>query len=243
MTAYAFLSAAMLALASAAALPQVSNSTCKPSLPLRSSSRTHTDSPLAGALPCGATSTVNHTIVAGDTLTTLATQYNSGICDIASYNNIANPNLVEPGQVLSIPTQCTTPDNTSCIPDAAPLPTATCAIAISSGYIVKSGDTLSNIATNYNITLDALVAANQQIENIDLIFPGELVNVPVCAGSQCLVKTYNIQSGDTFFDLANKAGTTVGNIEGVNPAVDPTKLAVGQQILFPNHCKVNNGTY
>jgi LysM repeat protein len=169
----------------------------------------------------------------------LAEQYKSGICDIASFNNIENPNLVVPGQVVEIPTQCTTPDNTSCLPEAAPAPTATCAIAINSGYIVKSGDTLSLIATNYNITLDALVAANKQIENIDLIYPGELVNVPVCAGSQCLVKTYNIKSGDTFFDLAGETGTTVGNIEGVNPAVDPTKLAIGQQILLPAHCKVN----
>ena len=118
------------------------------------------------------------------------------------------------------------------------MPTATCAIAASSGYIVQSGDTLSNIATEYNITLDALVGANKQIENIDLIFPDQLINVPVCAGSQCLVKTYNIKSGDLYFDLAQKAGTTVGNIKGVNPKVDPTKLAVGQQILLPSHCKV-----
>ena len=197
---------------------------------------------IATALPCGANSTVTHTIVAGETLGSLATLYNSGICDIASFNNIANPNLVTPGQELRIPSGCTTPDNTSCLPPPAPAVNATCAVAASSAYIVKSGDTLSNIATNYNITLDALVGANQQIENIDLIFPGELINVPVCAGSQCLVKTYNIKSGDTFFDLAGKSGTTVGNIEGVNPAVDPTKLAVGQQILLPNHCKVN-GTY
>jgi LysM repeat protein len=144
-----------------------------------------------------------------------------------------------PGQVLVIPTSCTTPDNKSCIPPPTPEPTATCAVAVNSSYVVKSGDSLSLIATNYNITLAALVAANKQIANIDLIFPGELINVPVCAGSQCLVKTYNIKSGDTFFDLANKVGTTIGNIEGVNPSVDPTKLAVGQQILLPAHCKVN----
>ena len=177
--------------------------------------------------------------MAGETLGSLAEQYTSGICDIASFNNIANPNLVEPGQVLQVPTQCTTPDNTSCLPESAPVPTATCAIAASSGYIVQSGDTLSNIATDYNITLDALVAANPQIENIDLIFPDQLINIPVCAGSQCLVKTYNIQSGDLYFDLAQKVGTTVGNIKGVNPKVDPTKLQVGQQILLPKHCKVD----
>jgi LysM repeat protein len=103
---------------------------------------------------------------------------------------------------------------------------------------VKSGDTLSNIAADYQITLAGLVAANTQIENIDLIFPDQLINIPICPNSQCLVKTYTIKSGDLFFDLAAKYGTTVGNIKGVNLNVDPTKLAVNQTILLPKHCKI-----
>lgn len=197
-----------------------------------------TDLRSAIGVPCGANSTVKYSTVAGDTLGSLATRFNSGICDIASLNNISNPNLVVPGQALKLPTGCTTPDNTSCLPEPAPAATATCALAVSSAYVVKSGDTLSNIAGNYNITLNALVDANKQIENIDLIFPGQLINVPVCPGSQCLVTIYDIQSGDIFFDLATKYDTTVGNIEGVNGNVDPTKLAVGQNILLPTHCKI-----
>ena len=203
---------------------------------------THTDSHLAAALPCGANSTVTHTIVAGDSLGSLATLYKSGICDIASYNNIANPNLVTPGQELTIPTGCTTPDNASCLPPPAPVANATCATAASSAYIVRSGDTLSNIAADYAITLAALVAANTQIENIDLIFPDQLINIPICPGSQCLVSTYTIKSGDLFFDLAAKYKTTVGNIKGVNLNVDPTKIAVGQTVLIPEHCKIANAS-
>ena len=192
----------------------------------------------ATALPCGANSTVTHTIVAGETLGSLATLYNSGICDIASFNNIANPNLVTPGQELRIPSGCTTPDNASCLPPPAPAANATCATAASSAYIVKSGDTLSNIAADYQITLAGLVAANKQIDNIDLIFPDQLINIPICPGSQCTVKTYTIKSGDLFFDLAATYGTTVGNIKGVNLNVDPTKLAVNQTILLPQDCKI-----
>ena len=193
---------------------------------------------IATPLPCGANSTVSHTIVSGDTLGSLAPFYHSGICDIATFNGLANPNLVNAGQVLNIPQFCTTPDNTSCLPAAAPATNATCATAASSAYIVKSGDTLTKIAADYQITLDALVAANKQIENIDLIFPDQLINIPICPGSQCTVKTYTIKSGDLFFDLAAAKGTTVGNIKGVNLNVDPTKLAVGQNILLPEDCKV-----
>jgi LysM repeat protein len=199
---------------------------------------TWTDLHLATALPCGANSTVTHTIVAGETLGSLATLYNSGICDIASFNNIANPNLVTPGQELRIPSGCTTPDNASCLPPPAPAANATCATAASSAYIVRSGDTLSNIAADYQITLAGLIAVNKQIENIDLIFPDQLINIPICPGSQCLVKTYTIKSGDLFFDLAKKYNTSVGNVKGVNLNVDPTKIAVGQTILIPSHCKI-----
>lgn len=199
-----------------------------------------TDMDPAVSFPCGANATANYTTVAGDTLGGLSTKFNSGICDIASFNDISNPNLIVPGQHLEIPTGCTTPDNTSCLPKPTSAATATCALAVSSAYVVRSGDTLSNIANNYNITLNALVDANKQIENIDLIFPDQMINIPICPGSQCLVKTYEIESGDLFFDLAAKYGTTVGNIEGVNLNVDPTKLAVGQTVLLPAYCRIAN---
>lgn len=48
-------------------------------------------------------SPVQYTIVAGDTLTKIATQYGVTVKDIMRANNIANPNYIQPGQVLIIP--------------------------------------------------------------------------------------------------------------------------------------------
>ena len=45
-------------------------------------------------------------------------------------------------------------------------------------YIVKKGDTLWGIAKRYNVTLTALIAANPQIKNPNLIYPGDRVNIP-----------------------------------------------------------------
>jgi putative chitinase len=45
-------------------------------------------------------------------------------------------------------------------------------------YIVKAGDTLSDIARCSRVTLVALRQANPQISNIDLIFPGQHLNIP-----------------------------------------------------------------
>lgn len=45
-------------------------------------------------------------------------------------------------------------------------------------YIVKKGDTLWGIAKRYQVTLTALIAANPQIKNPNLIYPGNRVNIP-----------------------------------------------------------------
>ncbi|KAF2167783.1 carbohydrate-binding module family 50 protein [Zasmidium cellare ATCC 36951] len=186
---------------------------------------------------CGSTSTTNYTIIAGDTLTTVAERYSSGICDIATLNNISNPNLVTPGQNLLIPTNCTTPDNDSCL-DVPADPTETCVKGLGSTYDVRSGDTLSAIATSFNITLPAIVDANPQIADIDVIEVGQIINVPVCPSSQCeIVGTYNIVSGDLFYDLASTYHTTVGQILALNVGVDPTTLVEGQQIILPQGCQ------
>jgi len=46
-------------------------------------------------------------------------------------------------------------------------------------YTVQAGDTLFFIAQKSGVTLDALIAANPQIEDPGLIFPGQVINIPV----------------------------------------------------------------
>ncbi len=41
---------------------------------------------------------------------------------------------------------------------------------------------------------------------------------------------YTVQSGDTFGAIAAKEGTTVAEIEALNPGVSPNALQVGQKI-------------
>lgn len=45
-------------------------------------------------------------------------------------------------------------------------------------YIVKKGDTLWGIAQRHGVTLRALIAANPQIKNPNLIYPGDRVVLP-----------------------------------------------------------------
>ena len=46
-------------------------------------------------------------------------------------------------------------------------------------------------------------------------------------------RTYTIREGDTFETIAVDQGTTVEQLQALNPDVDPNSLQVGQKILIP----------
>ncbi|GAB7387473.1 hypothetical protein BSNK01_13100 [Bacillaceae bacterium] len=46
-------------------------------------------------------------------------------------------------------------------------------------YIVKKGDTMYKIAKKYGVSLNALIRANPHIPNPSLIFPGQIVYIPL----------------------------------------------------------------
>ncbi|SMR60353.1 unnamed protein product [Zymoseptoria tritici ST99CH_1E4] len=185
---------------------------------------------------CGSTTFTNYTVKAGDTLGAIAKQYKSGVCDIAKVNGIDNPDYIKPDQVLSIPANCVTPDNTSCV-KPVPVIANTCVLGVGSTYTVKSGDSFSAIATSFNITLASLEARNPQIPNYDLIFPGQVINTPLCPNSVCdSIGTYVIESGDIFYNLAQKNNVTVGQLESLNVNVNVTDIHPGDIIILPHNC-------
>ncbi len=95
-----------------------------------------------------------YVVQAGDTLSEIAQACGLAVKELAEANNIANPDLIRKGAKLVIPT----------------VDTAT-------RHIVKSGDTLSQIAKKYGYTVAELVTANN-IANADLIQIGQLIVLP-----------------------------------------------------------------
>lgn len=90
-----------------------------------------------------------YTVKKGDTLSNIASKYNTTYQKLAEYNNIENPNLIHVGQVIKIPTT------------SKPVT-----------YTVKAGDTLSGIAAKYNTTYQK-IAKDNNIENPNLIHVGQ----------------------------------------------------------------------
>lgn len=120
-----------------------------------------------------------HVVVAGETLTSIALAFGVSVQDILRANpQITNPNVIFAGQVI-------------CIPTVTPIPCPNGFI-----YTVQSGETLSAIARRFGITLQALLAANPQITNPDVIQVGQQICIPTAPpppppvrGRRCLVMT------------------------------------------------------
>jgi len=93
-------------------------------------------------------------------------------------------------------------------------------------YEVKSGDTLSAIAQRYGISLQALIDANPQIVNPNLIYPGDLVTLPG-------VQTVVVQPGDTLSELAQQYGTTVDALVATNRIGNPDLIYPGDVLVIP----------
>jgi N-acetylmuramoyl-L-alanine amidase len=94
-------------------------------------------------------------------------------------------------------------------------------------HVVKSGDTLWDIARNHDTT----VAVLKQLNGLkgDLIHPGDKIKLP---GSSKPVKKeyYEIEKGDTFWAIEERKKIKHGTLQKLNPDVKPEYLRIGQRI-------------
>ena len=99
----------------------------------------------------------------GDTLFSIARRFGLTTALLVVENpQIADPNLIFVNQVINL---VVTP------PPPPDLGTAR--------FYVSVGETLLSIARRTGVSLEAIIAANPQIEDPDLIFVGQIINVPL----------------------------------------------------------------
>lgn len=97
--------------------------------------------------------------------------------------------------------------------------------SIETTYVVKAGDTLSEIAQKYGTTYQELARINN-IENPDLIYIGQVIKINGTAET-----TYTVKKGDTLSEIAEKFGTTWQTIYNNNREVigsNPNLIKPGQ---------------
>ena len=92
---------------------------------------------------------------------------------------------------------------------------------------VKSGDTLSTIAVEYNTTVKEIKKENKL--DSDLIFTGQALKIDdLKVETKEETKTHKVKSGDTVAKLAEKYEVTVANIVAWNELKSADLIMVGQ---------------
>ncbi len=131
----------------------------------------------------------------GDTLSLIAKRFNTTVNDLVELNDIANPNLIYPGEILKVPTVGNEDSKSSS------------ARQYIKTYIVQRGDTLSGIARKFNISVDRLAEINN-IQNANLIYPGQVLKIETSRiykdDNKRFKGLYVVQNGDTLTSVGNK---------------------------------------
>lgn len=102
---------------------------------------------------------------------------------------------------------------------------------VTDSYTVQSGDTLSQIACGMGVDLQGLADFNG-IENVNLIYPGQVINKPSYAPAE-VAHTYTVQSGDTLSGIAEQFGTDYQTLAQINNIENPNLIYAGQTIILP----------
>ena len=167
--------------------------------------------------------TIIYTVKSGDTLSEIARDYGTTVNSIVSLNTfITNPDLIYPGQQLTIRPNSSNNSNTN---------------SSSTVYTVVRGDTLSKIARDYNTTVSNLVLLNN-ISNPNLIYPGQRLIISNSStlnlGNECGKILYTVKRGDTLSSIAAKYNTTVSEIATLNNILNPNLIYAGSIIRVSN---------
>lgn len=93
-------------------------------------------------------------------------------------------------------------------------------------YVVKSGDSLYQIASRFGTTVDELKRINNLTSN--LLSIGQRLIIP----TQNEYQTYTVKKGDTLYSIARNFNTTVTAIQNLNNLIS-SSLSVGQKLLIP----------
>ncbi|MCB0046421.1 MAG: LysM peptidoglycan-binding domain-containing protein [Caldilineaceae bacterium] len=178
-------------------------------------------SPAAAEAPqenygCSAYHYVHH----GQTLSQIAEQYGASVYALMSANNIGNPNHIYAGMKLCIPGGGGYHDGGdwggSC----------------SSYHYVRYGQTLSNIAEYYGVSVEAMMQANR-LYNPNHIYVGQKLCVP--GGGQPVSPppqdgcTYHlVKPQETLSNIALYYGVSVHYLMGLNGIANPNHIYAGQ---------------
>lgn len=189
-----------------------------------------------------------YTVQSGDTLSGIALKFSTTSSKLAQLNSISNPNLIYVGQRLLV--NQSSNSNSSSSGQSSSTTTNTEASAAS--YTVKSGDTLSGIANQYNTTVNQIVSLNQ-LSNPNLIYVGQVLKLKnsqttnsssssSSSTATTTVGTYTVKAGDTLSAIASRYSTSSSTLASLNSLSNPNLIYVGQVLKVSSNASTSSST-
>lgn len=151
----------------------------------------------------------SYTVKSGDTLYSIARNFNTTVDAIKTANNLTS-NILTIGQNLKI------------------LSSEAKTSQESGTYIVKKGDTLYSIASSYNTSVADLKTLNNLSSN--LLSIGQTLLVPLYRSFNYQI--YTVKEGDNIWSIANNLNILIKTLKENNQLID-NNLYVGQILEIP----------
>jgi LysM repeat protein len=177
-----------------------------------------------------------HYVTYGETLYSIAARYGVTTDAVMRHNGLINPNLIFVGQPLVIPTGYGNSGGYSAGPNA---------YACANRHVVVAGETLSDIAYRYGVSVHEILGIND-VYNSDMVYVGQTICVP--GGGQSGYRPvqgsrqgppnahyHNVVGGDTLHNIASHYGMDYLEIVQANNLRNAGMIQAGQRLYIPGY--------
>lgn len=171
---------------------------------------------------------IKHTVRSGESLSILATRYSVSSSELKSHNNLSSSSL-RIGQVLTIPANyqlVVKQDPTSVVP------VQRSTLAQVRVHKVKSGESLSVIASSYGSTSNELKRYNN-LRSTSLAI-GQKIRIPSQGTQQATPTVHTVRSGESLSVIAARYGKSTSELSRYNK-LRSNSLAIGQKLKIPGN--------
>nr|WP_307860980.1 LysM peptidoglycan-binding domain-containing protein [Curtobacterium flaccumfaciens] len=183
-----------------------------------------------------------YTVRQGDTVSGIAARFGLSAQEVLVRNGLGWNTIIHPGQTLHL---ASTPVVTTARTTTSAGSTAGSGTASStSSYHVKSGDTVSGIASRVGVSTTALLSANK-LSQRSVIYPGQTLRVPhgssgggsvstAAASSGSSKSSVKISSGDTIGSIAASHHVSVAALLSANGLTYTSTIYAGKTLVIPS---------
>jgi len=175
---------------------------------------------------------IYHKVQRGETLSGIAAKYRVTVSDIKRWNNLKS-NMIYVGQKLKIYSS-TPPSKTSSVTSTNTTNQTSSSSAKTQNivHVVKSGETLSGIASKYGVSVNNIKNWNNLSSDKISIGQKLIINPTEQTSSKTSTQQIHVvKRGETLSGIASKYGVSVNNIKNWNN-LSSDKISIGQKLII-----------